>query len=139
MTAKNLLAIAVVATLGWGCADPSIAEDAAAAAETPTETVVPAASTRQVRLIADEYRFEPNEIVARPGERLRVTIDNKDNRDYRIKFELPDGAVEMPDPVRPNGSGSIDITAPNEKGEYDFASPVGNHESMGMTGRLIVR
>jgi glucose/arabinose dehydrogenase len=93
---------------------------------------------REVTLVATEYAFSPNEITAEPGERIRVIVQNDGTMDHSIELELPDGEVELEDPVPAGESGSLTLDVPDESGEFVFYCPLENHRELGMTGTLRV-
>lgn len=116
-----------------GPAAPSTpAAKAPAAAEDPT-------GAREVTVEATNFKYEPAEIKAAPGEKLKVTLVNKGESGHSIGIRLPSGDKELEKIVAAGKSGSMIVTAPDKEGSYPFYCPVGNHEDKGMKGSLVVK
>lgn len=92
----------------------------------------------QVEVVAANLQFSPNEIKAKPGERLQVTLVNNGDVPYSIKFELPDGEQELREPVPPGRKAALIFTAPEKAGTYAYYSPMTNQRGRGVSGNLIV-
>lgn len=92
----------------------------------------------QVEVVAANLQFTPNEIKAKPGERLQIMLVNNGDVPYSIKFELPDGEQELREPVPPGKKAALIFTAPDKAGTYAFYSPMTNQRGRGVTGSLIV-
>ena len=118
------MAAAALAVAGCGGSDPK-----------PARTVtVPAGGAVEAR--ADEYSFDPGRIVAAPGE-LRITLRNSgslahDLRVRRAGDELGGTGVITEGKA---ATASVSLSA----GRYEFFCSVGDHEKLGMKGRLEVR
>lgn len=93
-----------------------------------------------VQIGAHDYRFDPVELTASPGQAMRVELANRGERPHSIEFHLEgDKEAELPSEVQAGQSGSMTLTAPGKAGTYIYYCPVGDHRSRGMEGRLIVR
>ena len=95
-------------------------------------------TTNNREVVAQSLQFTPAEIRAKPNERIQVTLINKGDVPYSLKFDLPDGAQELRESVQPGTRAGLIFTTPKKKGTYNFYSPITNHRDRGMTGKLIV-
>ncbi len=117
------LAAFVLATAGCGGDDQ------------PGRTVtVPADASLPV--VAKEYSFDPSTIVVRAPGTLRVTLRNEGSLAHNLKL-LEDGREVGGTPSFPGGrSESVRLTV--LRGDYEFVCTVGDHEELGMKGKLTV-
>jgi plastocyanin len=127
---RLLTTFALAAALLVGCGDDE--EDGGR-----TATVSEGAT---VRVVADEYSFDPETVVYEStGPRTEVTIslDNQGSLAHNLK--LFDGDRDLGGtPTFQGGreeAGSVEL----EPGEYRMVCTVGNHEELGMTGTLELR
>jgi plastocyanin len=132
--AAPLVALAAAALVGAGCGG----ED-----EQPGRTVtVPAGQT--IRVVGDEYRFDPETVVVegaagggRPAE-VRLELVNEGALAHNLR--VFDGDRELGGtPTFQGGGKTRDGAVRLEPGTYELICTVGNHEELGMTGRLEVR
>ena len=102
----------------------------------PGRTVTaPANST--LRVVADEYSFDPSTIVLQGAGTLTVTLRNEGALAHNLKVlrgdEEVDGTPTLP-------AGRTETARLNlEHGSYRIVCTVGDHEELGMTGTLRVR
>ena len=104
--------------------------------DAPSRTVTVAAG-EQVRVIAQEYSFDPSGLVVNGGGRLRITLDNRGSLAHNIKV-LDDGRDIGGTESFPGGeqrSAAVNV----RPGEYRLVCTVGDHEEKGMHGTLDVR
>ena len=95
-------------------------------------------TTNNREIVAQSLQFTPAEIRAKPNEKIQVTLINKGDVPYSLKFDLPDGAQELRESVQPGTRAGLIFTTPKKKGTYNFYSPITNHRDRGMTGKLII-
>lgn len=135
---KNLssLLFALPIILVLGCSTP-VEETSATTA--PKTHAMPAGPGRQVDIAVKDYHYFPEEIVAKPGEKLHLVVKNMGQNEHNMDFDLPAGAMQMPSNVDPGQTMQYDIQAPDKPGKYYFHCPVGNHYSRGMVGDLLVK
>jgi uncharacterized cupredoxin-like copper-binding protein len=129
-----LLAFPIV--LAFGCSTP--VEDQPTMGATKVQAM-PAGPGRRVNVVVQDYHFVPDEITAKPGEKLHLVVTNMGQNEHNLNFDLPEGAVQMPSDVYPGKSMEYDIVVPKQTGKYYFHCPVGNHYSRGMVGDLLVK
>jgi plastocyanin len=104
--------------------------------DTPGRTVTVPANAK-LRVVADEYRFDPSTIVLEGGGTLTLTLQNKGSLAHNLKVLRDDREVDGT-PTLPAGrraSTRLDL----EPGNYRIICSVGDHEQLGMTGTLRVR
>jgi plastocyanin len=111
-----------------GCGDDD--EDA------PERSVtVPAGGT--VRVIADEYSFDPDRVVVRGAGPLTISLRNRGELAHNLKLFRGDEEIGGT-PTFPGGrteSGRVNL----EHGNYEMVCTVGDHAELGMTGTMRVR
>jgi plastocyanin len=121
------VAIALCLLAAAGCGDEE---------EEPVTTVTrPANST--VRVIADDYSFDPGAIVLRGAGTLTVDVRNEGELAHNLKVRRA-GEEIGGTPSFPAGerrSARINL----EHGEYELICTIGDHAELGMTGTLRVR
>jgi len=87
-------------------------------------------------VVADEYSFDPETIVVTGGGELTVELDNQGSLAHNLR--VFDGASDVGGtPTFAGGdprAGSVSL-AP---GEYELVCTVGDHDDLGMTGKLTV-
>lgn len=94
--------------------------------------------TKPVQITSVNYRYDPIQITALPGQRLLVTLANNGSSPHSIRFDLPGGDAELTEPVEPGDTGRLEVTAPAKAGTYAYYSPLADHRKHGMEGRLVV-
>lgn len=89
-----------------------------------------------VEVVADEYSFDPETLVAQPG---KITISLKNDGALAHNLRVFRGDQELGGtPTFQGGEtrgGSVTVDA----GTYELICTVGNHADLGMTGTLEVR
>ena len=93
---------------------------------------------RSVDITAEEYRFTPSKITARPGEQLNIALHNKGKMEHSIEFEVPGQNEALERNVPPGETGHMSFTAPSKTGTYTFFSTLGDDRKRGLEGRLDV-
>jgi plastocyanin len=102
----------------------------------PGRTVT-AAPGETVRVVADEYSFDPETIVMTGGGRLTVELENEGTLAHNLR--VLDGATELGGTPTFIGGEPRAGTVRVEPGEYELVCTVGDHAALGMTGKLTVR
>jgi plastocyanin len=102
----------------------------------PGRTVTAPANAR-LRVVADEYSFDPSTIVLQGAGTLAVTLQNDGSLAHNLKVLRGDdqigGTTTLPAGQR--GSARLKL----EPGSYRIICSVGDHEQLGMRGTLRVR
>ena len=123
------LTLALLALLLAGCGDDE---------EQVRTVTTPANST--VRVVADEYSFDPETLVvegAGSQAQLEIALRNDGALAHNLRL-MRDGSEVGGTPTFQGGetrSGTVAVTP----GSYEMVCTVGNHADLGMTGTLEVR
>lgn len=115
----------------------------AAPQEQVQESPQPAAAAQdpdaeQMELVVENLKYSPNELKAKRGERIQVTLINEGEVETSVRFDLPGAGQELRTTVPPGQRGAIIFTVPEKAGTYPFYSPVRNQRDRGLTGQLVV-
>ena len=112
---------------------------------------------QESRITARDYRFIPNDIIVKPGQKLRIVVINEGREKHNIEFDLKlwesgkqgigsrgplpgnTDRIRLSNDLNPGESGTVEFAAPSVEGVYFFYCPMENHRNKGMSGRLIVR
>jgi plastocyanin len=120
------LTLALCSLLASGCGDD----------DEPSRTVTAPANAK-LRVVADEYSFDPPAIVLRGAGTLTVTLRNEGSLAHNLKVFR--GQEEIGGTPTFPGGGSESTRLNLEHGSYRMVCTVGDHEAQGMTGTLQVR
>lgn len=94
-------------------------------------------SGQAVRVVADEYSFDPETIVLTGGGELTVELDNEGVLAHNLR--VFDGATDVGGTPTFVGGDPRPGTVRVEPGEYELVCTVGDHDDLGMTGKLTVK
>ena len=118
---------ALLLVLAGGCGDDD---------DEPGRTVT-ANPGEPVPVVADEYSFDPETIVlSGPGE-FSVKLDNQGSLAHNLR--VLDGATDLGGTPTFVGGDARPGVVRVERGEYELVCTVGDHEALGMTGKLQVK
>ena len=102
-----------------------------------SERSVTVSAGATVRVVADEYYFDPARVVVRGAGPLTITLRNRGDLAHNLKLFRGEEEVGGT-PTFPGGrteSGRVNL----EHGNYKMVCTVGDHAELGMTGSLRVR
>ncbi len=89
---------------------------------------------REIVIEGSNYKFSPNSITVKKGEKIRIVFKNTDGmHDFKVdELNIATAMVE---------SGQEDFVefTPDKTGSFEFYCSIGNHRAMGMKGTLIVQ
>ena len=92
--------------------------------------------TVAVSIEASEYKFSPDTVTVKAGQRIRFTVKNLGRMPHNWVVEGQNIATTITDP----GMASVgEFTAPSKPGTYVTFCSVGSHRAQGMVGKLIVQ
>ncbi len=89
---------------------------------------------------ADEYRFDPGRIVVRAGgreARLRIVLANRGSLAHNI--HIREGERDLASTRSFPEGRRRSVSASLRPGSYRYVCTVGDHEELGMVGRLEVK
>jgi plastocyanin len=98
-----------------------------------TVTVKPG---QTVRVVADEYSFDPTNIVLASGP-LRVELKNEGVLAHDLRVLRDDRDIGGTNVFQGGKTRSAEVEV--EPGRYELVCSVGNHAELGMRGELVVR
>jgi uncharacterized cupredoxin-like copper-binding protein len=98
----------------------------------------PAAGVRggRVEITLDDFLIRPQNLRAPPGE-LTFVVTNRGRLGHNFRVRDRRGEPVQVTTLLPGESATETVTLP--RGTYKMMCTVGNHEELGMTGRLVVR
>jgi plastocyanin len=104
----------------------------------PADSAPPDATVVEVH--AKNIHFTPEQITARPGQKLALHLMNMEPGlvTHNFYIALPQGVVGTKGQLDSGQDGYLMLTAPEQPGEYYFWCDVGTHRFQGMTGELVV-
>jgi uncharacterized cupredoxin-like copper-binding protein len=91
---------------------------------------------RRVEIVLDDFLIRPQNLRARAGE-LTFDVTNRGRLGHNFRVRGRGGEPVAITTLLPGRSASETVTL--RPGEYKMLCTVGNHEQLGMTGRLVVR
>ena len=95
---------------------------------------------REITIGLGEYAFVPQVIEVGAGERVRLVFRNTGRLEHDFATDDRGRALGLQHVhLAPGASSSLDWTAPAEPTEVRIICTIVGHETLGMTGRLVVR
>jgi len=89
-----------------------------------------------VNVEAREYSFTPSSITVSKGARVRITLTNGGTVYHSFTVDALSLDTGL---VAPGSTASVDFTAPQTAGSYQFHCSVVGHADLGMVGTLTVK
>jgi uncharacterized cupredoxin-like copper-binding protein len=90
----------------------------------------------RVEIVLDDFLIRPQQLRARAGE-VTFTVRNRGRLGHNFRVRDRDGEPVEVTTLLPGETATKTVTL--DRGEYKMLCTVGNHEQLGMTGRLVVR
>lgn len=123
---RSALTLALCSLLLAACGDD---DDSGRTATTPPN--------ESLRVVADEYSFDPSTIQVSGAGRLNVTLQNKGSLAHNLKLFRGDEEFGGTSTLPAGRSESVRLNL--EHGRYRMVCTVGDHEQLGMRGTVEVR
>lgn len=101
-----------------------------------SERTVTAEPGETVRVVADEYSFDPANVVL-PSGPFRVELRNDGVLAHNLRVFRGDRDIGGTDTFQGGRTRSAEV--PVDPGRYELVCTVGNHAELGMRGELAVR
>jgi plastocyanin len=98
---------------------------------------VTAPANAKLRVVGDEYSFDPRTIVLSGAGTLTLTLRNEGSLAHNLKLLRGEEEIGGTPTLPAGGSESTRLNL--EHGSYRMVCTVGDHEQLGMTGELRVR
>jgi len=129
-----LAVLLVLAVLLTGCGGGGGSRQQSQAPSSSGSTTTSQAATREITIVLSDFKFEPEEITVKRGERVRLTLQNKGTvaHDWTVRD------LNLASPrVQPGQTATYEFTV-DRVGTFTSVCVEAGHEALGMTGRLIV-
>lgn len=123
---RSALVLALCSLLVLGCGDDG-----------QQGRTVTAPANAKLRVVADEYSFDPSTIVLQGAGTLAVRLQNEGSLAHNLKVLRGDKEIGGTPTLPAGRSGSARLNLGH--GNYRIICSVGDHEQLGMTGTLRVR
>jgi plastocyanin len=98
---------------------------------------VTVAGGKPIAVTADEYKFDPANIVVKGGGPVRIQLRNDGSQAHDLHVER--GGNDLGGTPVFSGGQTKTATLMLPAGRYDFVCTVGDHEQLGMKGTLTVK
>jgi len=92
-----------------------------------------------VHVVADEYSFDPETIVLSGGGKLKLELANDGSLAHNLRVLHGDSLTDVGGTPTFVGGDPRAGTVTVQPGEYKLECTVGDHASLGMTGKLTVK
>ncbi|MBI5876516.1 MAG: cupredoxin domain-containing protein [Chloroflexi bacterium] len=91
--------------------------------------------SREIKVTASDFKFEPNSFALKAGESVKVTMTNRGAVDHNWVVTDSSGKVvfKFTVPVGKTGSGEFTLPA---AGTYNLICDVAGHKEAGMSGKI---
>jgi plastocyanin len=123
---RSALTLALCSLLLAACGDD---DDSGRTVTTP--------ANESLRVVGDEYSFDPSTIQMSGAGTLNVTLQNKGSLAHNLKLFRGDEEVGGTSTLPAGRSESVRLNL--EHGNYRMVCTVGDHEQLGMRGTVEVR
>jgi uncharacterized cupredoxin-like copper-binding protein len=97
--------------------------------------VADASEAVDITVVTSEFKFNPDMLIVRVGQRVRVTLDNTKGT---LKHDMHQPELNIHAEVEAGKKGIFEFT-PTKTGTFDLVCDVPGHKDAGMVGKLIVQ
>ena len=80
--------------------------------------------------------IEPSTITALPQQPVKLVIQNNDNQNHSLAFELTAGVVGLEEEIEPGHEKTMSFAAPRKWKDFPFYDPLKNNREEGWNGVL---
>ena len=94
-----------------------------------------AGQAADITVVTSEFKFNPDMLIVRVGQRVRVTLDNTKGT---LKHDMYQPEMNIHAEVEAGKKGIFEFT-PTKTGTFDLVCDVPGHKDAGMVGKLIVQ
>lgn len=101
----------------------------------PQSTVQEKIVTNEVTITGTEYSFNPASITVKKGESIKLTFVNAGSSPHNLVIDKLNVKTKN---VFPEKSETIEFTT-EETGTVSFYCSIGNHQSLGMEGKIEIQ
>ena len=96
------------------------------------------ATTREIKVTATDFKYDPADQTFKPGEKLKVTMTNKGAVDHTWVLTDASGAELTKLEVKVGATASKEFTAP-AAGTYNIVCDIAGHKEAGMQAKATVK
>lgn len=126
----TMMAMLALALLLAACGGGGGAKDEPAASSQPATS----AGTREVRVVLNDFSFEPKDITVKSGEKVKLVLVNEGS----VPHDWHVDSLKLSSPVVNAGqTATFEFTA-GAKGNYDAYCAEPGHEVLGMVGTFVI-
>ena len=92
-------------------------------------------TTSDLTMTLTEFKFTPDTLTVKVGERVKVTLDNTKGT---LKHDIKQADLNIDTAVEAGQKATFEFT-PTKVGTFDFVCDVPGHKEAGMVGRIVVQ
>jgi plastocyanin len=94
----------------------------------------PGPITAEITVVTAEFRFIPDTLTLKTGDRVRLTLDNSAGK---LPHDLKQADLKINVVAQPGQKAVVEFVAA-KTGTFDFICSVAGHQAAGMVGKVIV-
>ncbi|MBO8141588.1 MAG: cupredoxin domain-containing protein [Firmicutes bacterium] len=129
-----LAAILALSALLTACGGGGGSQQQASTPAQQSSSAQQAQQVREITVVLKDFAFEPEDIVVKRGERIRLVLDNQGT----VPHDWHVDALNLASPkVQPGQTARFEFTA-DQVGEFESKCVEPGHDVLGMVGKLVV-
>ena len=101
----------------------------------PTASAMPTEGMREITVAGDEYEYSPEELMLTKGEKIKLTFTNRGKLPHNLMI---DELGVSTDTIPGGKSTTVEFTV-SQTGSFTAYCSVGNHRSLGMEEKVVVK
>jgi uncharacterized cupredoxin-like copper-binding protein len=94
-----------------------------------------ATPTTEVTIVTSEFKFSPNTLTVKAGERVRVTFDNSQGA---LKHDLKQAKLNIAVSAESRQKTTFEFDA-TTTGTFEFICSLAGHKEAGMVGQIVIQ